>query len=277
MSVQPLFSFGIIADVQYADATPEFNCYYQNSVEKLQEALHYFRRLHLPFILDLGDLIDRDFGSFDPVLKLYQQAGIPVHFALGNHDFNIPEEKKKEVSQLKGIPPEGYYNFTFQNVRFIMLNGCEVSLFAPSQGSTAAQEAAMILARLQQQNSINAREWNGAISKKQQTWLQAKLKEAQQHNQQVIVAGHYPIYPQHMHNLWNDEEIVAKLEQFPNVMAYFNGHNHRGNYAQKNGIYFLNFKGMVETEENAFAVVHVFADRLEIEGHGREESRVLEV
>ncbi len=40
-------------------------------------------------------------------------------------------------------------------------------------------------------------------------------------------------------------------------------------------IHHLNFQGMVETVDNAYAIVHVFADRMEVEGFGREESRTL--
>jgi hypothetical protein len=36
-------------------------------------------------------------------------------------------------------------------------------------------------------------------------------------------------------------------------------------------------KGMVDTEENSYAVVEVFKDRLEIQGYGREKDRVMEI
>jgi len=43
-----------------------------------------------------------------------------------------------------------------------------------------------------------------------------------------------------------------------------------------NGTHVVNIKGMVDTfDENAFAIVEVHADRMEITGFGREESRVL--
>ena len=49
-----------------------------------------------------------------------------------------------------------------------------------------------------------------------------------------------------------------------------------GNFGQIDGRCFVNFKGMVDTEsDNTFAVVDVFADRLEIRGFGREASRTL--
>ena len=45
----------------------------------------------------------------------------------------------------------------------------------------------------------------------------------------------------------------------------------------KNGIHYLTVHGMVETREsNAYAVVHVEGDRLEIDGRGREPDRLLD-
>lgn len=54
------------------------------------------------------------------------------------------------------------------------------------------------------------------------------------------------------------------------------GHNHRGRYGEKSGIHFLTLPGMVETPaENAFAVVNILDDRLQINGWGRAKDRVL--
>ncbi|MEC9462488.1 MAG: phosphatase, partial [Pseudomonadota bacterium] len=61
-------------------------------------------------------------------------------------------------------------------------------------------------------------------------------------------------------------------------LAYLCGHQHSGNYAEKDGVHFVNFKGMVDTEhENAFAVLSVFEGRIEILGHGREPDRRLDL
>ena len=56
-----------------------------------------------------------------------------------------------------------------------------------------------------------------------------------------------------------------------------NGHNHAGNYGEKNGIHYLTLKAMVDTEENAYAVMQVFDDRLEMSGFGREKDRSLKL
>lgn len=278
MSNQPYFTFGVIADIQYCDAEPAIGRYYRASPGKLKDALQVFRQQPLAFILDLGDLIDRSFNSFNTVLELYWQARVPVHFTLGNHDYSVAPEQKEKVPEVMGLPSEGYYDFEVKDWRFIILNGNDLSLFATSGGTTEEREARAMLSRLRQSNAENAKEWNGGISNRQKRWLKETLETAREQNQQVIVAGHYPIYPAGSHNLWNDEEIASLLTEFPNVAAYFNGHQHQGNYDRKEHLHFLNFKGMVETEtENAFAMVKVYEDRLEVQGFGREENRVLAI
>jgi hypothetical protein len=47
--------------------------------------------------------------------------------------------------------------------------------------------------------------------------------------------------------------------------------------AARNGIHYVNLKGMVEGRETAYAVVELYADSMKINGYGREESRTLAV
>ena len=89
---------------------------------------------------------------------------------------------------------------------------------------------------------------------------------------------HFPVYPEgNRHNLWNSSEIIEILEAHSCVRAYINGHNHAGNYGIKAGIHYLTMKGMVDTEETSYGIIIVKDDRLEINGFGREENRILEI
>lgn len=272
----PLFSFGVIADAQYCDCEPAIGRYYRRSTQKLTDALQSLHQHDLAFILDLGDLIDRDFHSFDDILKVYEQSKFRVYRTLGNHDFSVEDAKKDKVANRLGLDRAAYYDFVYLGWRFIVLNGNEVSTFAHPEGSSETTEAAELLAAMEEHGAVNARPWNGGISAKQMSWLESKLKAAAQAQQRVIVANHFPAYPKDSHNLWNDQALVQLLTRYPQMVAYFNGHNHAGNYGQKEHVHFLNFKGMVETaEENAFAVVEVYPDHLNVRGYGREADRIL--
>ena len=278
MVESPLFQFGVVADVQYCDCEPglAMNRYYRRSVEKLRDCLATLSQYDLRFILDVGDLIDRDFQSFDTILPVYQSAKAPVHRTLGNHDYAVNVVRLDEIPQRLGMPSRGYYKVDYDTWRLIVLNGNEVSLFGTRAGTPLRQQAEDTLADLQQRQAPQAKEWNGGVSQEQLTWLEEQLDEAQRDGQSVLVAGHYPLYPAGDLNLWNDIAVIDILERYPTVVAYFNGHHHDGNYGHQNGIHYVNFKGMVDTEhENTFAVVEVYPDRLEVKGFGREDSRTL--
>ena len=61
-STDPHFSFGLIADVQYADDDnrPGIDRHYRASLPKLEEAINEFNRHDLAFVVHLGDLVDHD-------------------------------------------------------------------------------------------------------------------------------------------------------------------------------------------------------------------------
>lgn len=274
--INPLFSFGVIADAQYCDCEPAIGRYYRRSTQKLADALQKLNQRDLAFIIDLGDLIDRDFSSFDEILKVYEQSNYRVYRTLGNHDFTVEDAQKVQVANRLGLDQAAYYDFLYLGWRFIVLNGNELSTYAHPAGSEEARAGAEMLQNLEKGGAINARPWNGGISQQQLAWLESKLEVARQENQWVIVINHFPAYPKDPHNLWNDQEVVDLLIRYPQVVAYLNGHNHAGNYGQKEHVHFLNFTGMVETDaKNTFAHVDVFPDRLAVEGYGRESSRTL--
>ena len=60
------------------------------------------------------------------------------------------------------------------------------------------------------------------------------------------------------------------------VFAFFNGHVHKSQYFFEQGVHYVSFRGMVELEDNAFALVNVYGNGLEITGFGKEVSRKLE-
>jgi hypothetical protein len=67
------------------------------------------------------------------------------------------------------------------------------------------------------------------------------------------------------------------MTRYSCVKAYFNGHHHPGNYGFYQGIHFVNFKGMVNTPESAYALVSLTADSILIKGYGREPDRRLKI
>ncbi|MCQ1833952.1 metallophosphoesterase [Neorhizobium galegae] len=274
---KPLLRFGVIADPQYADLPPwlEMDRYYANSLDKLRQAIGVLNGQDLSFVVTLGDLIDRGWESYDPVLAVYQGLRHESFLMPGNHDFFVAPAQLGNVHKRLGMPA-AWHDFARGGVRFVVIDGNEISLFSTPEGHPRHALAQQRLETLLGEGAINAKEWNGGLSDEQFAWLEAVLERAEAADEKVVVMGHYPLYPENEHNLWGAERLTDLFARSGNVIAYLNGHNHVGNLGRAGNTWYVNFKGMVDTEaENAFAVVEIFADRIEIIGHGREESRTL--
>lgn len=266
--------FGVIADCQFAAAPAAGSRFFSRSWLKLVNALDGFNARGVRFVVHLGDLVDRDAGSYDIILPVIERSRAPVRLVLGNHDFDIAPELRAGLLERLGIG-RGYAAFSEGGWRFVILNGDELGVNSPKD-VCLEKEAAELFAGLLAAGKPNATKWNGGVSRSQAAFLERELFRADRKGLSVIVFCHFPVFPPAGHNLWNDEEVVALLEKHPSVKAYFSGHNHAGDYALKNGIHYLTFAGMVETREtSAGAVVTLARDRISIDGFGREPDRTL--
>jgi predicted phosphodiesterase len=271
---QKELTLGLFADCQYSDYETKGIRFYKKSLSKLNDCITEFNtNKKIDFIVSLGDIIDKDFSSFDKINETLYQSIKPVYHVLGNHDFSVEEDKKSAItSKLK--MGKNYYTLEKNNWRFIFLDGNEVSLF--SGDSNILPKAEKILANLKKQKKPNACNYNGGIGKKQLIWLEEQINQASKKNQLVTIFCHYPIFPLEGHCLWNSEDVLELISGHNCVKAWINGHNHKGNYTFHNNIHFLNLKGMIDTEtKNSFATASFKKKKIIIKGFGREESRVL--
>lgn len=272
------FRFGVVADPQFAPVVPNLksNRYYGNSLWKLSEAVAEFNKHDdLAFVVTLGDIIDRHWESYAHILPVYDTLRHRKVFLLGNHDFEVAGDYLRSVVRTAGMPA-AYYDFAVNGVRFVVLDGNDLSTFAPPADDPRRALAEERLGALTAAGAENAQTWNGSFTEDQFAWLDGRMRAARDAGERVIALCHWPVYPANQHNLWDSERVVDLLSGYPNFIAWFNGHNHAGNYGEVAGKHFLNFKGMVDTPDNtAYAIVSVHPDRIEIEGFGREESRTL--
>ena len=218
----------------------------------------------LNFVIQLGDLINQNPADYEIILPIYKTLKRPKYHVIGNHDV-ISQPDGAKLLKVWGMPAR-YYDFVCKGWRFIVLDTT----------GTNYEGAQALLQKLKDKGAPNAQPWNGGVDPAQKAWLITCLKKAAQKNEHVIVFGHIPLFPFNAHNLWNDQEIIDVFESAGNVVAYINGHNHAGNYGEKNGIHYLNLAGMVETpDQTAYATIDIYADHLEVNGTGREPSRIL--
>ncbi len=272
---EPLFSFGLMADCQYVDADPKGSRFYRESPRKLEEAITELNHHDLAFSFHLGDFIDRDLASFDDLSPIATKLRSELFHALGNHDFDVPDEAKAGIPARLGLN-RGYYSFSKDGFRFIVIDTTEVSNYRHPKNSRETRLATAEMERYKAAKSVAAKPWNSRPGDDQIKWLEAELEAASSAEETVLVLGHHPIIPTTGHSVWNATELDAILQRHTCAKLYLNGHNHAGLYAESEGLHYLTLDGMVETkEENAFAYADLYADRLEITGFGRQESHVL--
>ena len=271
---KPLFTFGIVADVQYAESETAGTRFYRSSLNKLREAVSAFHEDSVDFVITLGDLIDNDYDSYKPVLNILDSSGLKFYHVTGNHDYSVDARYKRKLPSEYGARP-GYYSVLFNNFRLIFLNGNEISTYS-SKNRAIIKQANALLDTLKKRGEPNVMEWNGGVSDKQLLWLDNQMNEANVKNEKVFIFCHFPVFPENVHNLLNYKDVLIVLGKYQNTVAWFNGHNHAGNYGNFNMTHFVTLKGMVETEsQNSFARIDVYGDKIWIVGSGREKSQIL--
>jgi 3',5'-cyclic AMP phosphodiesterase CpdA len=275
---QPRFAFAVLTDIQYADKAPAGARAYRSSLQKLEESVAAINAGRPAFVVQLGDLIDdAGAGNLDRLLVVFNRLQARRYHVLGNHDFSVP--RAEWLSRL-GLA-HAWYDFSHRGWRFVVLDGMDVSVGGWPPASPRYREGAALLVKLRQAGSPNAVDWNGGIGEEQKAWLRQALQDAARRHERVIILCHFPVLaasstPAHL--LWNHEEIVRLIDEHPAVVAWFSGHDHRGGYAQRSGVHYVTFPGLVESgAANSWTLVRVFDDRLELRGIGTAPSRVLDL
>ena len=264
---------GIFTDCQYCNCIESGNRYYRLSLAKLDSCIHEFNSQQLDAVFHLGDMIDHNFESYDSVMPRFRQFYAPLHLALGNHDYMIKPEYKPGLTEYIGMK-ETYYRVDIGNWSFIVLNGNDLSCFAP-QTKKQKEERNEMIWDLFSSMRLNGMPWNGGIGSEQMNWLEKQLSQAQEEKRNVVVLCHFALDAKHDHNLFNNRELIRFMTGYPCVKAYFNGHYHPGGYSEIDGIHLVNFHGMVNSKQNAFSVVTLTPDSILINGYGREPDRRL--
>jgi arylsulfatase A-like enzyme/predicted phosphodiesterase len=269
---QPL-RFGAIADCQFADIPTRGSRHYRLASEKLSAAVKHLNGEPLDFVIHLGDFIDQDWDSFDAVGPIFRSLKAPGYHLLGNHDYSVKDSRKGEIVEKLGMPAR-YYDFTVKGWRFIVLDGNELSLYAHPKGSKQLANSVAFRKKYK-----NPPDYCGGMGQAQIKWMLSRIAMARDAGERVILFNHFPIYPAGRgHNLWNDTELLEVLKPFRGtVAAWINGHNHGGAHAERDGIHYLTLKGMLDTRENAFAIIRAGKDSLEVDGFGREPDRTLKL
>lgn len=265
-----LFSIAAVADVQYADADPRGAREPRRGVERLQYSIRHYNERDLDFGVILGDIIDWDDIDYNlyphetvqseeitwkhtrAVLSAWEALDCKRYLVLGNHDYYVPYKdadglsKPASVYRAFGFKDKAYYDFQHKGFRFIVLEG-DLSHNNFDIESEAYQVAKAYFDNHQGPRSI----WSAGISANQIDWLRGILDDALESGEPTVIFCHYPIHkPFNGHSLFNSEELLALLENYPNVVLWLNGHQHSGGYAKVANRHHLTLKGMQEEDDH---------------------------
>ena len=270
-----ILKIGLITDPQYCDCDPSGTRIYREALKKLPVAIDSMNKFKVDFVMNLGDMIDHYYESYDSVSQFYQYLNMPYYNLLGNHEFEqIHDSLFSTILPRYGMP-DFYYGFNFKNWRFLVLDGTELAAYSRILHPDLAGEGDSLIQQVQ--DKVNNRPWNGGIGRDQRKWIRNQIQSAHDSGQNVILFCHFPVFPDTVYlNLWNREEVIALIEDYPNVVAYINGHFHQGNYGFKKGIHYVNQAAMLDTyENNTFGVLEVYSDKLVFKGFGFNPDRIL--
>ncbi|XP_005093877.1 manganese-dependent ADP-ribose/CDP-alcohol diphosphatase [Aplysia californica] len=225
----PVVTFGIIADVQYADCedgtdfSKSRQRFYRNSLNLVKNAVNDWKSNSDPvaFILQLGDLIDgkNKLGgelasrkALKTALNPLNSLRIPVYHVIGNHElynlnrsFYLTSPLNSSLS-LSIQPPTNRLYYTFlphPKLRVVALDSYEVSLlgYGDNQEDVNYLAACAMFPEKNPNTEANdtsglqglERRWaafNGGISSAQMTWLSQVLEKAQEKEENVIIISH---------------------------------------------------------------------------------------
>lgn len=270
----PVLRIGILTDCQYADADtpPNSKRLYRLSPKKLTEAIDHLNTMgDLDFMMHLGDAVDRDEKSYDTVMPIFARAKAPLYHVAGNHDYDIAAHLKEKVPDLLGMKAP-HYSFVRAGWRFVMLDGNLLSLFSTPRDSAQWQASSAFF----KSSKRKLTDYSGGLGTEQIDWLKSELQSTRKAGERAVLVCHYPLLPFDGHTLWDAESVLETIKENRDIIAaWWNGHNHDGNYRAQHGVHFLNFRGMVDTPQNSYARVEIYPDRMDVTGYGREPARAL--
>ncbi|XVF49801.1 hypothetical protein PTKIN_Ptkin04bG0044900 [Pterospermum kingtungense] len=303
----PLFSFGVISDVQYADIPDGHSHlgvprYYRHSIIVLQRAVKSWNSYkNLNFAINFGDIVDgycpRD-QSLDTLKKVageFENFNGPVYHMIGNHClYNLPRDKLLPLLKIPDLGGGGqaYYEFSpTPEYRFVVLDGFDISTFGWPHDHPNHLEALKLLGEKNPNSNKDDPEGldgldrrfvrlNGAVGKRQIEWFNGVLEAATNCNQKVIVCCHLPLYPVASFKvrapiLWNYEEVLDLIHRYQCVKVCLAGHYHEGGYAvDSHGIHHRVLEAALECPPgtDSFGYVDVYDNMLSLVGTDRMKS-----
>jgi len=254
-------TIGMFADAHYADRAMKSNRYYRESLAKVEQCVSEFNRVSPDFVIQLGDFVDKgesvaiELNYLEQVESKYERFEGERHYVLGNHD--VATFSKEQFISNCGVE-KNYYSFNKKGFHLVILDAC----YNKDESDYRAG---------------NFHWTESYIPSREREWLEADLQATEK---KVIAFVHQRLDDEKdPHGVKNAQEIRKIFEESGNMLAVFQGHDHRGAYNSINDIHYYTLPALVESsglENNAYAVVQIWLDgSINIKGFGKLESQEL--
>lgn len=254
---QQVLQIGMVTDLHYADKPSAGSRHYRESLSKLNEAASELQIAKTDFLVELGDLVDRADSVETELryLKTVNQQFAAIckdrHYVLGNHC--VDTLKKEEFLDTVG-QPKSFYSFDRGGFHFVVLDACFRADGEP-YGRKNFQ-------------------WTDAnIPAAEIDWLRSDLKASKK---PTIVFAHQRLDISTNHGVKNNADVRKVLESSGNVLAVFQGHSHKNDLKEINGIHYCTLVAMVEgtgAENSGYSLMTLFSDRtIIVKGFRKQEN-----
>lgn len=266
---KPLISFGLVTDSHYADRDPSPTRFYRESIAKMQECVKLFNKKKPDFAIHLGDFKDEDESkqSLNTISYLkaleaeFAKFKGPRYHCVGNHDVDsIRKQEFLENIENTGIAKDkSYFSFDIKGYQLFVL---DANYHFDGRDHYYKEGA----------------DWQETwIPQEQLDWLEQSLETT---NKPALVFCHHPLYKfenrDAVYYVSNYEKVQQVMERSGKVQAVFHGHTHKEDHQVINGIHYATFLAMVDysgEENNAYSIVEIYDEGIEVIGYRREESK----
>lgn len=300
---QPLLSFGVISDVQYADIPDGRSFigvprYYRHSILVLQRAVQKWNNHEkLKFVFNFGDIVDgfcpkdQSLSAVKKVVNEFEIFNGPIYHMIGNHClYNLPRKTLLPLFKMPCTNERAYYDFSpIPEYRFVVLDGYDISAFGWPQNHPHTVKALNFLSEKNPNSEKNSPEglvdlerrflkFNGAVGREQLEWLDGILQDATKSNQKVVVCCHIPLHPGSTSRealLWNYDEVLDVIHRYNCVKVCIAGHDHKGGHSiDPHGVHHRVLEAALECPPgtDAYGYIDLFDDRVSLIGTDRMKS-----
>ena len=246
------FRFGIVTDAHYADADPQYNRYFRESIDKMNECVALMNGQKVEFLIELGDFKDQNTPPVEEKTLSYLQAMErsfrkfigPTYHVLGNHDMDsLSKAQFLQNVTNTGIPAGStYYSFDRKGFHFIVLDANFL------EDGTAYDHGNY--------------KWNETyVSEAELDWLRKDLAGTKLPS---IVFSHQQLGSLGVTDIQNAAAVRTILQESGKVLAGFDGHNHAGGYKTIESIHYYTLKALVEgsgSDNSSYAIVEILPDK----------------